>query len=94
MKLIESNGAFTVVALATEAGVLHNAVPQRHQGLKNEFYKRVRARGEIPHSEKPLRAGVVKLKEQHADDVKEIKELKAANGILVRALHQAQMENR
>ncbi|WP_405993369.1 hypothetical protein [Streptomyces sp. NBC_00986] len=91
---IHSNGALTVVALATEAGVPRNALTQRHQDLKNEFYARVRARGGIPDSEKRLRARVVKLKEQHADDVKEINELKVANEILVRALHQAQMENR
>ncbi|MCY1655596.1 hypothetical protein OVA20_00195 [Streptomyces sp. SL294] len=91
---VHSNGALTVVALAMEAGVPRNALTQRHQDLKNEFYEHVRARGEIPNSEKRLRARVVKLKEQHADDVKEIKELKTANEILVRALHQAQMENR
>jgi hypothetical protein len=91
---LHSNGALTVVALATEAGVPRNALTQRHQDLKNEFYERVRARGGIPDSEKRLRARVVKLKEQHADDVKEINELKTANEILVRALHQAQMENR
>jgi hypothetical protein len=80
---LHSNGALTVVALATEAGVPRNALTQRHQDLKNEFYERVRARGGIPDSEKRLRARVVKLKE-----------LKTANEILVRALHQAQMENR
>ncbi|WP_405897691.1 hypothetical protein OG242_09265 [Streptomyces sp. NBC_00727] len=91
---VHSNGALTVVALATEARVPRNALTQRHQDLKNEFYERVRARGGVPDSEKRLRARVVKLKEQHADDVKEIQELKTANEILVRALHQAQMENR
>ncbi|MDI3424233.1 hypothetical protein [Streptomyces luteolus] len=91
---VNSNGALTVVALATEAGVPRNALTQRHQDLKNEFYEHVRARGEIPDSEKRLRARVVKLKEQHAEHLKEIEELKNANEILVRALHQAQMENR
>ncbi|WP_217215658.1 hypothetical protein [Streptomyces sp. AC550_RSS872] len=66
---IHSNGALTVVALATEAGVPRNALTQRHQDLKNEFYERVRARDGIPDSEKRLRAQVVKLKEQHAEDV-------------------------
>ncbi|GGP83681.1 hypothetical protein ACWDY7_26740 [Streptomyces calvus] len=91
---IHSNGALTIVALALEAGVPRNALTQRHLDLKNEFYERIRARGEAPDSEKRLRVQVVKLKEQHADDVKRIKELKAANEILVRALHQAQMEIR
>ncbi|MEV7197353.1 hypothetical protein AB0N81_36965 [Streptomyces sp. NPDC093510] len=91
---VHSNGGLTIVALATEASVPRNALTQRHQNLKNEFYEHVRTRGEIPDSEKRLRARVVKLREQHAGDVKQIKELKTANEILVRALHQAQMENR
>jgi hypothetical protein len=33
-----SNGALTVVALATEAGVPRNALTQRHTDLKDEFY--------------------------------------------------------
>ena len=89
-----SNGALTVVALATEAGVPRNALTQRHLDLKNEFYGRVRARGETPDSEKRLRARIVKLKEQHAADLEEIKELEIAYEALVRALHQQQMENR
>ncbi|WP_406529511.1 hypothetical protein [Streptomyces sp. I8-5] len=89
-----SNGALTVVALATEAGVPRNALTQRHLDLKNEFYERVRARGETPDSEKRLRARIVKLREQHAADLEEIKELKIANEALVRVLHQQQMENR
>ncbi|MER7304230.1 hypothetical protein E5082_28590 [Streptomyces griseoluteus] len=79
---------------ATEAAAPRNALTQRHFDLKHEFYERVRARGETPDSEKRLRARIVKLKEQHAADLEEIKELKIANEALVRALHQQQMENR
>lgn len=91
---VNSNGALTVVALAAEAGVPRNALTQRHSDLRHEFYERVRARGETPDSEKRLRAKIVKLKEQRDDDIEEIKELKATNEALVRALHQVQMENR
>ena len=36
-----SDGALTVVALATEAGVPRNALTQRHTDLKDEFYYRM-----------------------------------------------------
>lgn len=50
-----SNGALTIVALATEAGVPRNALTQRHTDLKNDFYDRVRGRGGTPDSERRLR---------------------------------------
>lgn len=89
-----SNGALTIVALATEAGVPRNALTQRHLDLKNEFYEKVRACGEMPDSEKRLRRQLVKAKELRAQALKEIEQLKADNEALVRALHQVVMENR
>lgn len=38
-----SNGALTIVALATEAGVPRNALTQRHTDLEDEFYDKVRS---------------------------------------------------
>ncbi|MFF2408975.1 hypothetical protein [Streptomyces sp. NPDC058092] len=89
-----SNGALTIVALATEADVPRNALTQRHLDLKNEFYEKVRARGEMPDSEKRLRRQLVKAKELRAQALKEIGQLKADNEALVGALHQVVMENR
>ena len=89
-----SNGALTIVALAMEADVPRNALTQRHVDLKNEFYEKVRARGEMPDSEKRLRRQLVKAKELRADALKEIDRLKADNEALVGALHQVVMENR
>lgn len=89
-----SNGALTIVALATEADVPRNALTQRHLDLKNEFYEKVRARGEMPDSEKRLRRQLVKAKELRAEALKEIDRLKADNEALVGALHQVVMENR
>ncbi|MFF4560660.1 hypothetical protein [Streptomyces sp. NPDC001435] len=89
-----SNGALTIVALATEADVPRNALTQRHLDLKNEFYEKVRARGEMPDSEKRLRRQLVKAKELRAEALKEIDRLKADNEALVGALHQIVMENR
>jgi uncharacterized protein (DUF3084 family) len=89
-----SNGALTIVALATEAGVPRNALTQRHLDLKNEFYDKVRARGELPDSEKRLRRQLAKADELRAQALKEIELLQADNDALVGALHQVVMENR
>ncbi|WP_371787133.1 hypothetical protein OH749_22855 [Streptomyces albidoflavus] len=89
-----TNGALTIVALATEADVSRNALTQRHLDLKNEFYGKVRARGELPDSEKRLRRQLVKAKELRSEALKKIEALKADNEALVGALHQAVMENR
>ncbi|WP_327301910.1 hypothetical protein [Streptomyces goshikiensis] len=89
-----SNGALTIVALAAEAGVPRNALTQRHTDLKNEFYNRVRARGDVPDTEKRLRRQIRRLKELRAADTEEITRLKADVAALVGALHQSTTENR
>ncbi|MGW1641563.1 hypothetical protein [Streptomyces lavendulae] len=88
-----SNGALTIVALATEADVPRNALTQRHTDLKNEFYDKVRARGTTPDNELRLRKQLRRLKELRAADSEEITQLKADVEALVRALHQATTEN-
>ncbi|GHE78650.1 hypothetical protein GCM10018771_70880 [Streptomyces cellulosae] len=58
-----SNGSFTVVALAAEAGVHRMALQKRHADLKEEFYVRVRAEThQTSEVEKRLRKEVVRLK--------------------------------
>ncbi|MFF7019916.1 hypothetical protein [Streptomyces klenkii] len=89
-----SNGALTIVALAQEAGVPRNALTQRHLDLKNEFYDQVRARGQMPDSEKRLRQQIVKLKELRAKDAEELAQLRADVEGLVRVVHQLTVENR
>ncbi|MFB7596744.1 hypothetical protein [Streptomyces sp. NPDC056160] len=88
-----SNGALTIVALATEAGVPRNALTQRHTDLKNDFYDKVRARGGTPDSEQRLRTQVRRLQELRAADTEEIAQLKAEIEALVGALHQLTVEN-
>ncbi|MGW7367847.1 hypothetical protein ACWGI8_31600 [Streptomyces sp. NPDC054841] len=88
-----SNGALTIVALATEAGVPRNALTRRHTDLKNDFYDRVRAKRGTPDSERRLRQQVRNLKELRAADTEEIAQLKADVEALVGALHQATVEN-
>ncbi|MEW2068297.1 hypothetical protein [Streptomyces sp. NPDC007346] len=89
-----SNGALTIVALAAEAQVPRNALTQRHPDLKNDFYDQVRARGQMPDSERRLRQQVRRLKELRAADAEGIARLKADVEALVGALHQSVTENR
>lgn len=53
---LRSDGALTVVSLAAEAGVKRHMLTHRHTDLKDEFYARVRAQGQVPASETKLRA--------------------------------------
>lgn len=59
---LHSDGALTVVALATEAGVKRHVLTHRHTDLKDEFYARVRAQGQVPASETKLRKELVQTK--------------------------------
>ncbi len=52
---LRSDGALTVVSLATEADVKRHVLTHRHTDLKDEFYARVRAKGRSP----PARPGFV-----------------------------------
>jgi uncharacterized tellurite resistance protein B-like protein len=58
---IRSNGALTVVCLATEASVKRHLLTHRHVDLREEFYARVKAQGWVPDSEVKLRARVAEL---------------------------------
>ncbi|AOY70952.1 hypothetical protein HAV21_20845 [Paenarthrobacter sp. MSM-2-10-13] len=89
----KSNGALTIVALATEADVPRNALTQRHLDLKNLFYEKVRANGGTPDSERRLRRETARLKRLREDDKKLIRQLKADNETLVGTLHLAQLQN-
>ncbi|MFE0905945.1 hypothetical protein ACFW3Y_22185 [Streptomyces rochei] len=89
-----SNGALTIVALATEADVPRNALTQRHLDLKNEFYAKVKERGQPTDAEVRLRRQIVKLKELRAADQEELAELRADREALVRVVNQLTLENR
>lgn len=88
-----SNGSLTIVALAAEAQVPRNALTQRHTDLKNDFYNRIRLRGQMPDSERRLRHQVRRLKELRVTDAEEIARLKTDVEALVGALHQSMTEN-
>ncbi|MFB7335264.1 hypothetical protein ACFC00_27035 [Streptomyces adustus] len=89
-----SNGALTIVALAAEAGVPRNALTQRHLDLKNEFYAKVKERGQPTDAEVRLRKRIVKLKELREADRAELVELRADREVLVRIVNQLTLENR
>ncbi|MCZ4100930.1 hypothetical protein [Streptomyces sp. H39-C1] len=72
-----SNGSFTVVALAAEAGVHRMALMKRHADLKNEFYERVRNETrQVPEAEKRLRETVTKLKKTIANQNNDLEKLR------------------
>ncbi|HUZ25272.1 MAG TPA: hypothetical protein VMV07_16070 [Streptosporangiaceae bacterium] len=87
-----SNGALTVVALATEAGVPRNALTQRHTDLKDEFYQRIRDRGADNGDEARLRATIAKLRQTIAGKNRELAQLRADVPALVRAVNQLTLE--
>ncbi|MFG2488015.1 hypothetical protein ACIBTP_19400 [Streptomyces avidinii] len=89
-----SGGARTIVDLAAEARVPRNALTQRHPDLRNEFYDRVRARGQTPDHEKRLRRKIKKLQDLRATDAVHIQQLTTDVEALVGALHLSQVENR
>jgi septal ring factor EnvC (AmiA/AmiB activator) len=87
-----SNGALTVVALATEADVPRNALTQRHTDLKDEYYRRIRERGAANQDEARLRATITKLKKTISAKNKELARLREDVPALVRAVNQLTLE--
>lgn len=83
----------TVVALAIEADVQHNALTQRHTDLKDEFYQRIKERGADDGDEARLRATIARLRKTIASKNKGLAQLRADVPALVRAVHQLTMEN-
>jgi hypothetical protein len=88
-----SNGALTVVALAIEADVPHNALTQRHTDLKDEYYRRIRERGAANQDEERLRATITKLKKTIDAKNKELTRLREDVPALIRAVNQLTLEN-
>ncbi|MFG2133088.1 hypothetical protein ACGFNV_35600 [Streptomyces sp. NPDC048751] len=89
-----SNGALRIVALAQEAQVPRNALTQRHPDLKNDFYAKVKERGQPTDSERRLRKKITKLKELRAADKEQLAQLATDVENLVRVVNQLTLENR
>lgn len=82
-----------MTALAVEAGVPRNALTQRHLDLKNEFYAKVKERGQPTDAEIRLRKQVVRLKELRQKDKAGLEQLRADVKGLVRVVNELTLEN-
>jgi septal ring factor EnvC (AmiA/AmiB activator) len=90
---LRSDGAVTVVALAVEADVKRHVLTHRHTDLKDEFYAKIRARGQVPDSERKLQEELKKTKERLAEAIKENKKLQAENEAFARVVNVLAVEN-
>ncbi|CAL9653565.1 hypothetical protein SUDANB176_06706 [Streptomyces sp. enrichment culture] len=90
---LRSDGALTILALAAEADVKRHVLTHRHTDLKDEFYARVRAQGQIPDSERKLRAELKKTKERLAELIEENKRQQAEIETFARVVNVLTVEN-
>ncbi|MFE7352476.1 hypothetical protein ACFU8Q_04570 [Streptomyces sp. NPDC057543] len=90
---LRSDGALTVLALAVEADVKRHVLTHRHTDLKDEFYARVRAQGQVPDSERKLREELRKTKERLAEVIKENKRQQAEIEMFARVVNVLTVEN-
>ncbi|MFG2945815.1 hypothetical protein [Streptomyces adustus] len=90
---LRSDGALTVVSLADEAEVKRHVLTHRHTDLKDEFYARVRAQGQVPDSERKLRQELAETKERLAEILEENNQLKAEVKVFVRIINVLETEN-
>ncbi|PRH80294.1 hypothetical protein C6N75_05315 [Streptomyces solincola] len=90
---LRSDGALTVLALAAEADVKRHVLTHRHTDLKDEFYARVKAQGQVPDSERKLREELKKTKERLAEVIKENKRQQAEIDMFARVVNVLTVEN-
>ncbi|WP_328560435.1 hypothetical protein [Streptomyces coelicoflavus] len=90
---LRSDGALTVVSLAAEANVKRHLLTHRHTDLKDEFYARIRAQGQIPASESKLRQELAETEKRLSEVRRENKQLKAEADVFVRIINVLEMEN-
>lgn len=90
---LHSDGALTVVSLAVEAGVKRHVLTHRHTDLKDEFYARVRAQGQIPASEQKLREELQTTKRQLDEAREDNRQLKESIEAFARVVHVLAVEN-
>lgn len=82
-----------MVALAAEAGVKRHVVTHRHTDLKDEFYARVRAQGQVPASEAKLRADLAETKRKLAEALEDNKNLIDTVDRMARVINVLTVEN-
>ena len=90
---LRSDGALTVVSLAVEADVKRHVLTHRHTDLKDEFYARVRAQGQVPASEQKLRDELEAAQQKLAEAREENRQLKASVEAFARIVNVLTAEN-
>lgn len=90
---LRSDGALTVLALAAEADVKRHVLTHRHTDLKDEFYARVRAQGQVPDSERKLREELKKTKERLAEVIEENRRQREEIEMFARVVNVLSVEN-
>ncbi|MEV7779376.1 hypothetical protein [Kitasatospora sp. NPDC088351] len=90
---LRSDGALTVVALAVEADVKRHVLTHRHTDLKDEFYAKVKATGNVPENERKLREELKQTKERLAEAIKENKRLQTEVDMFARVVNVLEVEN-
>jgi predicted nuclease with TOPRIM domain len=73
--------------------VKRHVLTHRHTDLKDEFYARVRAQGQVPDSERKLRDELKKTKERLAELVEENKRQQAEIEMFARVVNVLTVEN-
>lgn len=90
---LRSDGALTVVSLATEADIKRHVLTHRHTDLKDEFYAKVRAQGHVPDSERKLRDDLRTTRQRLAETLREKKRLEAEIEEFARVVNVLEVEN-
>ncbi|MFT9479719.1 hypothetical protein [Streptomyces sp. Mo3] len=90
---LRSDGALTIHAVAVEADVKRHVLTHRHTDLKDEFYARVRAQGQVPDSERKLREKLKKAEERLAEVIEENKRQQAEIEMFARVVNVLTVEN-
>lgn len=90
---IRSSGSWTIVTLATEAGVKRGALTHRHKDLQQEFRDRAQALDNVPPKEAELRIQVLGLTEALRRKESELAGLRAEEKLWARLVRALELDN-
>jgi hypothetical protein len=90
---IRSTGSWTIVTLATEAGVKRVALTHRHTDLQQEFRDRAKALDNVPPKEAELKLQVQELKESLRAKERELARLLAEEKLWSRLVRALELDN-
>lgn len=90
---IRSSGSWTIVTLATEAGVKRGALTHRHKDLQQEFRDRAKALDNISPKEAELKMQVLELREALRRKESELAEFRAEEKLWSRLVRALELDN-